>query len=277
MRRIESLIACTLAAVLAAAAGPGRHVPQDPPAPQPSASSFDAELALLIERYEQAEVDFRGKWRAAKEDAERGKLWEERTKGEALFAAEFEALALRATGSEAGAKASIWVVQLAGDAPPSSDGKPGIARAALERLAGEYVRSPALAELPAHLAWGGRAIGDEAIERALGAIVAKSPHRPVVAGSLYALGMRGMSRAGDASARAEVRAHFVRLSEEFGDLSDAYERNYKQLAEGNLFELDHLQLGMVAPDFDAVDENGVAFKLSDYRGKVVVVDFWGFW
>jgi cytochrome oxidase Cu insertion factor (SCO1/SenC/PrrC family) len=32
-----------------------------------------------------------------------------------------------------------------------------------------------------------------------------------------------------------------------------------------------------APDFEAVDENGVKFKLSDYRGKVVVLDFWGFW
>jgi peroxiredoxin len=34
---------------------------------------------------------------------------------------------------------------------------------------------------------------------------------------------------------------------------------------------------MLAPDFEAVDENGAAWKLSDYRGKVVVVDFWGNW
>ena len=25
------------------------------------------------------------------------------------------------------------------------------------------------------------------------------------------------------------------------------------------------------------DVDGVAFKLSDYRGKVVVLDYWGFW
>ena len=31
------------------------------------------------------------------------------------------------------------------------------------------------------------------------------------------------------------------------------------------------------PDFDAVDVDGNAFKLSDYRGKVTVIDFWGFW
>jgi cytochrome oxidase Cu insertion factor (SCO1/SenC/PrrC family) len=38
-----------------------------------------------------------------------------------------------------------------------------------------------------------------------------------------------------------------------------------------------LVVGKVAPDFEAVDQDGVAFKLSDYRGKVVALDFWGFW
>ncbi|MGC6486564.1 MAG: peroxiredoxin family protein [Planctomycetota bacterium] len=36
-------------------------------------------------------------------------------------------------------------------------------------------------------------------------------------------------------------------------------------------------LGMVAPDIDGVDLQGEAFKLSDYRGKVVLVDFWADW
>ena len=48
-------------------------------------------------------------------------------------------------------------------------------------------------------------------------------------------------------------------------------------AEGALFEAKHLQVGKVAPDFSAVDQDGKPFKLSNYRGKVVVVDFWGFW
>ena len=34
---------------------------------------------------------------------------------------------------------------------------------------------------------------------------------------------------------------------------------------------------MVAPDIEAPDLDGVTFKLSDYRGKVVVIDFWGDW
>jgi len=38
-----------------------------------------------------------------------------------------------------------------------------------------------------------------------------------------------------------------------------------------------LEIGSVAPDIEGNDLDGVAFKLSDYRGKVVVLDFWGDW
>ncbi|MAV37812.1 MAG: hypothetical protein CMJ59_20410 [Planctomycetaceae bacterium] len=38
-----------------------------------------------------------------------------------------------------------------------------------------------------------------------------------------------------------------------------------------------MQIGNEAPDISAKDLDGVAFKLSDYRGKVVVLDFWGDW
>lgn len=36
-------------------------------------------------------------------------------------------------------------------------------------------------------------------------------------------------------------------------------------------------VGAAAPEIVGKDLDGVAFKLSDYRGKVVVLDFWGFW
>lgn len=36
-------------------------------------------------------------------------------------------------------------------------------------------------------------------------------------------------------------------------------------------------VGNLAPDFEVKDVEGKSFKLSDYRGKVVLIDFWGFW
>ncbi len=35
--------------------------------------------------------------------------------------------------------------------------------------------------------------------------------------------------------------------------------------------------GNKAPDIEGEDADGRPFKLSDYRGKVVLLDFWGNW
>lgn len=49
------------------------------------------------------------------------------------------------------------------------------------------------------------------------------------------------------------------------------------LAKNTLFEIRHLAIGKVAPEIDGEDIDGGVFKLSDYRGKVVVLNFWGDW
>jgi cytochrome oxidase Cu insertion factor (SCO1/SenC/PrrC family) len=37
------------------------------------------------------------------------------------------------------------------------------------------------------------------------------------------------------------------------------------------------QVGQEAPEIEGEDIDGKQFKLSDYRGKVVLLDFWGHW
>jgi hypothetical protein len=37
------------------------------------------------------------------------------------------------------------------------------------------------------------------------------------------------------------------------------------------------EVGQEAPEIEGEDIDGKTFKLSDYRGKVVVLDFWGHW
>ena len=69
----------------------------------------------------------------------------------------------------------------------------------------------------------------------------------------------------------EVLALYSRLAGEFGE-TDSGKR-----AAGLLFRREHLQLGMLAPDFTTQDVAGETFQLSQSRGKVVVLDFWGLW
>jgi hypothetical protein len=51
----------------------------------------------------------------------------------------------------------------------------------------------------------------------------------------------------------------------------------KAEVQGAIDLREKLGAGNVAPDIEGTDLEGVAFKLSDYRGKVVFLDFWGDW
>lgn len=74
----------------------------------------------------------------------------------------------------------------------------------------------------------------------------------------------------------EVETLFERVAEEFADVK-SFRGTLGESAKRELFEIRHLAIGREAPDIEGEDVDGVAFKLSDYRGKVVVIDFWGDW
>jgi hypothetical protein len=80
-----------------------------------------------------------------------------------------------------------------------------------------------------------------------------------------------LSRSGLPDIAARRQALLERLSKEHGDTPEG------QRAKATLNGEVNLAIGNVAPDFTTKDAEGVEFKLSDYRGKVVVLDFWGFW
>jgi hypothetical protein len=50
-----------------------------------------------------------------------------------------------------------------------------------------------------------------------------------------------------------------------------------QFAKRALFAMRHLSVGKPAPEIMGDDVNGRSFKLSDFRGKVVMISFWGHW
>jgi hypothetical protein len=66
---------------------------------------------------------------------------------------------------------------------------------------------------------------------------------------------------------------FAQTSISFGD----GQLKLGDLAVRELFELRHLQPGKPAPEIVGEDIDGKPMKLSDFRGKVVLLDFWGMW
>ena len=81
---------------------------------------------------------------------------------------------------------------------------------------------------------------------------------------------------------AQVAAYLERLIAEFADLEFTgsglgSSDTFGEVAKYELFELNHLNVGDPAPNIVGQDLDGFDFQLSDYRGKVVMLDFWGQW
>jgi len=149
---------------------------------------------------------------------------------------------------------------------------------------------------------------DPAAERALQTILSSSPHREVKGKACYQLGMKKLSAARlsrriQGADEGELDMLMVRYTEvafirakglepkviqeagekllervvnEFGDV-EGRRRTLGKSAAAELFVLRRLQVGMIAPEItgEGIDEKPM--KLSEFRGKVVLLDFWGDW
>ena len=74
-------------------------------------------------------------------------------------------------------------------------------------------------------------------------------------------------------ATAEAEKHFERVITDFGQVRQR-EGKLEDLAKPELSELRRLTLGKPAPEIEGEDLDGQPLRLSDYRGKVVVLVFW---
>jgi hypothetical protein len=74
----------------------------------------------------------------------------------------------------------------------------------------------------------------------------------------------------------EVEATFEQAAQKYGDVMLPDGDSVAEHAKTELFTIRNLSVGKVAPDIEGEDQDGKRFKLSDYRGKVVLLDFWSF-
>jgi AhpC/TSA family len=261
------MLAALLTAVLTLAA-------QDAPA----GAAAPADAAALMAEYDALKAEY-GKygdefWKSVEPDADGAlHLTDEQIQQmpDTVFGPRFLALAERAGKTPAGCKALVMALRMVRDEPEA------IAR----KLVDDFLDTPELQEAMPYfggLRWG---IGSDETEKLLRRVSEGSPEANVKLAARFELAQLLMDPAwsivdgkpvsAPRSDTAPARALLVELSEQRENL------DYARRATGMLFELDHLQVGMLAPDFEAPDQDGVTFKLSDYRGKVVLLDFWGFW
>jgi len=124
---------------------------------------------------------------------------------------------------------------------------------------------------------------DKASEFLLRALLEKDTRPEVQGAACLFLGKLLFRRADDnPDADAKETAKLLKESEE---LLERAATKYPEIelqrygtvgkkAKTELFTLRNLTPGKTAPDIDAEDQDGKKFKLSDYRGKVVLLDFW---
>lgn len=84
-------------------------------------------------------------------------------------------------------------------------------------------------------------------------------------------------RSGDvAKLETEAIRRFTEVAEKYGN--EKYGgRTLDEHAKGAIYEIQNLTIGKIAPEIGGEDINGKPMKLSDYKGKVVVLHFWGHW
>jgi hypothetical protein len=260
-------VAWLLAAGLAAQAGQGEA--------KPNAST--AEYQKLVADYKAAQtaysaarkqVEASPEFKAADEAKDRAKMQELVRAVPPVDRRQFAERAMESADRFTGDGAVPFLCWAA-----VNGGDKDITRTAVERLMKDHVRSPdllTLVEGNAGMILARQMSADEA-DAALARVVEGSPHALVKAWAMYHQGTKLAGR----NASAEDKEKGQKLLDEAEKLAKGTDLALR--IAGPRFVKERLQIGMIAPDIQGEDLDGVPFKLSDYRGKVVVLDFWGFW
>jgi tetratricopeptide (TPR) repeat protein len=265
---------------------PGSALGDDKPKP---AASPRERLATLDKEHKAAEAAFRKEAQALPDTPEGSQkyehLWKAFDKGQQDRFKKAVELAQTDPKSDAALAALEWLLTIprAIYLPPGKTG--------MELATQHQASNPKIGKI---VAWVGHLapnLGDnEAAAMALiKAVAEKNPDRTARGQALLALAGVAHSRFAVAEYQrkpdvdqlaAAAEQAFEAVLKDYADCPRLTRENAGTLGEicrAELFELRHLRVGKTAPDIEAEDLDSVKFKLSDYRGKVVVLDFWGDW
>ncbi|MGE3172580.1 MAG: hypothetical protein AB7O97_08115 [Planctomycetota bacterium] len=135
----------------------------------------------------------------------------------------------------------------------------------VEALADHHATGPTIAPLLPRL----RYVAGKTVDALLQRVIDENPDRAAKGGACLTLAQR--------QEEEEPKAELLeRCVADFADVMLG-EHTVGATAETLLTALRNIKVGKVPPDIVGKDMDGAAFKLSDYRGKVVMLDYWGYW
>ena len=149
-------------------------------------------------------------------------------------------------------QATLWLVENAKKSGIKNADLADFKRKGYDRVFKMENSAACLSTAIANLAGDARTVGEEFVEGHLQRVLAGTASRSAKGLATFKLG--GVLRASEDVERAAA--------------------GEKMLAE---YEAKFISEGAIAIDFDATTIDGHEFRLSDYRGKAVLVDFYGFW
>ena len=232
--------------------------------PAEETTELSTSVAALTAKYEAADAAWNEAWRAlsGKERRDLRKL-----DPAADFLERFEALADQGSG-----RAKLWLALHLGDASGLRSKDLGVALEGLyTELVGDFAAGPLGPEIAAALIDKGRAVERSRRAELLEALAGKVRDRGTAAKALsQAVRQLEANKATDAE-----RAHAAELSARL--LRDYLDTSEGVTLWGSVNQGTYGGVGKKIPDFPAVDTKGKAFRISDYEGEVVLLDFWGFW
>jgi hypothetical protein len=235
--------------------------PKKPEAPSSAQGKTPAEqYRMIVDEVQKEQKEFLEAYRKATPEGKKKLKYPDSQK----YIERMLELAEKNAKDPAAIDAVVWVVQ---NADGSDKGKK-----ALAILLRDHLESQQLASICQALRYS---MPDA--DQSLRAILEKSPHRDVQAQACFALAQCLKDQADrNKTSTAEAERLLERVAKEYADV-EMYGRKLGALAQGELFELRNLAIGKVPPEIEGEDIDGKKFKLSDYRGKVVLLDFWGNW
>ena len=203
------------------------------------------------------------------------------------FVPRYEALADEYWGTGAGLEAKIWAMSRAARPVRGEEEEEGAEEARAAKIAehtdaifDEYGQSPHIEQL----AENSYLFNEDQAEHYLGQLRESSPHANVRAAALYYPASRKLSRLRfeepeeGTDPRAEIDADLQLLIDEYGDIPKDGS-TYGALAYAHLtaHSEEELAIGQPAPAIIGTTVDGEEIRLSDFLGKVTVIDFWGDW